>query len=72
MDKGRRQELVAATSSQWADIAGLAQGFIPEQLAAGAVGWRWGAPSICVCLAPTAPAPRPCPTPTPYPSARAV
>lgn len=35
MDKGRRKELVAATSSQWADIAGLAQRFIPEQMAAG-------------------------------------
>lgn len=36
MDKGRRQEIVAATSSQWADIAALAQTFIPEQMAAGA------------------------------------
>jgi hypothetical protein len=36
MDRGRRRELVSATSSQWGDIAGLARGFIPEQLAAGA------------------------------------
>jgi hypothetical protein len=36
MDRGRRRELVSATSSQWGDIAGLAQGFIPEQMAAGA------------------------------------
>lgn len=35
MDKGRRQELVAATGSQWDAIASLAQGFIPEQVAAG-------------------------------------
>ncbi|KAF6265368.1 hypothetical protein COO60DRAFT_1689898 [Scenedesmus sp. NREL 46B-D3] len=36
MDRGRRTELVSATSSQWGDIAGLARGFIPEQMAAGA------------------------------------
>jgi hypothetical protein len=36
MDRGRRKDLVSATSSQWGDIAGLAVGFIPEQLAAGA------------------------------------
>jgi hypothetical protein len=36
MDRGRRRELVSATSSQWGDIAGLARGFIPEQMAAGA------------------------------------
>jgi hypothetical protein len=36
MDRGRRKELVSATDSQWGDIAGLARGFIPEQMAAGA------------------------------------
>lgn len=36
MDRGRRRDLVSATSSQWGDIAGLARGFIPEQMAAGA------------------------------------
>lgn len=36
MDKNRRKELVDATSAQWLDIARLAQGFIPEQMAAGA------------------------------------
>jgi hypothetical protein len=35
MDKARRTELVAATSSQWSDVAGLAIGFIPKQMAAG-------------------------------------
>ena len=35
MDKGRRQELVTATSAQWAEIAALAQNFVPERMAAG-------------------------------------
>lgn len=35
MDKNRRQEIVIGTSQQWTDIAALAQGFIPEQMAAG-------------------------------------
>lgn len=35
MDKGRRQDIVVATSSQWVEIAALAQGFIPEHMAAG-------------------------------------
>lgn len=35
MDKGRRQDIVVATSSQWLEIAALAQGFIPEHMAAG-------------------------------------
>jgi len=35
MDKARRTVLVAATSSQWSDVAGLAIGFIPKQMAAG-------------------------------------
>lgn len=35
MDKNRRQEIVTGTSQQWTDIAALAQGFIPEQMAAG-------------------------------------
>jgi hypothetical protein len=44
MDKGRRRDIVAATSSQWADIAGLAKAFIPEHMAAGGCGSWW------VCL----------------------
>jgi hypothetical protein len=35
MDKSRRQEIVTATGQQWNDIAALAQGFIPEHMAAG-------------------------------------
>lgn len=36
LDKTRRQELVLATNSQWAAVAALAQGFLPEQMSAGA------------------------------------
>ncbi|WIA10180.1 hypothetical protein OEZ85_010384 [Tetradesmus obliquus] len=43
MDRGRRRDLVSATSSQWGDIAGLARGFIPEQMAAGYYGLVHGA-----------------------------
>eukprot|EP00878_Enallax_costatus_P045861 GHUV01055377.1.p1 GENE.GHUV01055377.1~~GHUV01055377.1.p1 ORF type:complete len:295 (+),score=103.90 GHUV01055377.1:1-885(+) len=43
MDKNRRKELVDATSSQWLDVARLAQGFIPEQMAAGNYGLAHGA-----------------------------
>ncbi|KAF8069517.1 IPO13 [Scenedesmus sp. PABB004] len=43
LDKARRAELVAATAPQWADIAALAAGFIPEQLAAGNYGLVHGA-----------------------------
>lgn len=35
MDKKRREEIVVGTRQQWLDIAALAQGFIPEQMAAG-------------------------------------
>lgn len=44
MDKGRRQELVTATSGQWGDIAALAQGFIPQRMAAGKL-----TPRACSC-----------------------
>ena len=49
MDKARRQEIVAATSSQWADIAALAQTYIPEQMAAGACGRREAGLGRCFC-----------------------
>jgi hypothetical protein len=35
MDKKRREEIVLGTHQQWLEIAGLAQKFIPEQMAAG-------------------------------------
>eukprot|EP00879_Flechtneria_rotunda_P013989 GHRR01014615.1.p1 GENE.GHRR01014615.1~~GHRR01014615.1.p1 ORF type:complete len:901 (+),score=383.80 GHRR01014615.1:2232-4934(+) len=47
MDKSRRKELVAATSSHWADIAALAERFIPEHMVAGTYGLVHGA---LVCL----------------------
>eukprot|EP00878_Enallax_costatus_P030732 GHUV01033512.1.p1 GENE.GHUV01033512.1~~GHUV01033512.1.p1 ORF type:complete len:442 (+),score=127.05 GHUV01033512.1:219-1544(+) len=51
MDKNRRKELVDATSSQWLDVARLAQGFIPEQMAAGARTGNYGlAHGALLCL----------------------